>query len=114
LKIQPRTARGVRAARVLAMKWANGGADRARRPKYLPVVLAPEEVKRVLDAVEGADGALRLMCGLLYGADLRRAECCQLRVHALDLARGQITVRHGKGAKDRAVMLPRTLRPELA
>jgi integron integrase len=87
---------------------------RARRPKYLPVVLAPEAVKRVLDVVEGGEGAFGLMCGLLYGSGLRRAECCDLRVHDLDLARGQITVRHGKGAKDRVVMLPRTLRAELS
>jgi integrase len=44
---------------------------------------------------------------------LRREECCTLRVHHLDLGRHQITVRHGKGGKDRVVMLPRSLRPEL-
>jgi integrase len=98
---------------VLGLELGNLDAVRARRPKYLPVVLAPENVKRVLDAVEGGEGTFGLMCGLLYGAGLRRAECCALRVHDLDLARGQITVRHGKGAKDRVVMLPRKLRPDL-
>jgi integron integrase len=98
---------------VLGLELGNLDAVRARRPRYLPVVLAPEEVKRVLDAVEGADGTFALMTGLLYGAGLRRAECCELRVHHLDPARGQILVRHGKGGKDRIVMLPRTLLPGL-
>ena len=52
-------------------------------------------------------GVFRLMASLLYGAGLRRLECCQLRVHDLDLGRQQILVRHGKGGKDRIVMLPR-------
>jgi integron integrase len=51
------------------------------------------------------------MADLLYGAGLRRLECCRLRVKDLDLERGQILVRGGKGDKDRVVMLPRKLRP---
>jgi integron integrase len=94
---------------VLELELPRLDAVRARRPKYLPCVLSPEEVGRVLGAIEGANGAFGLMAGLLYGAGLRRAECCQLRVHDLDLARGQIHVRHGKGAKDRVVMQPRSL-----
>jgi integron integrase len=86
---------------------------RARRPKRLPTVLSPEEVRRFLDAVEGGDGLYRLMAGLLYGTGLRRQEACQVRVHDLDLVRHQLTVRHGKGGKDRVVMLPRSLAPEL-
>jgi integron integrase len=86
---------------------------RARRPKRLPGVLSPEEVGRFLAAVEGNDGLYRLMARLLYGTGLRRQECCQLRVHDLDLARHQLTVRHGKGGKDRVVMLPRSLEPDL-
>jgi integron integrase len=76
-------------------------------------VLAPEEVRCFLDAVEGGDGLYRLMARLLYGTGLRRQECCQLRIHDLDLGRYQLTVRHGKGGKDRVVMLPRSLRPDL-
>jgi integrase len=99
---------------VLGLELGQLDAIRARRPKYLPTVLAPEEVKRVLAAIEGGDGVFRLVASLLYGAGLRRAEACSLRVHDLDLARGQIHVRHAKGAKDRVVMLPRTLRADLA
>jgi integron integrase len=86
----------------------------ATRPVRLPVVLSRDEVRRVLEAVEGAEGAYRLMADLLYGAGLRRLECCRLRVKDLDLERGQILVRGGKGDKDRVVMLPRKLRPALA
>jgi integron integrase len=98
---------------VLGLELGQLDAIRARRPKYLPTVLAPEEVQLVLAAIVGGEGVFRLMAGLLYGAGLRRSECCSLRVHDLDLARGQITVRHAKGAKDRVVMLPRSLRPAL-
>jgi integron integrase len=88
-------------------------AVRARRGKRLPVVLSPEEVAAVLARVEGADGAFHLMARLLYGAGLRLMECCRLRVKDLDLSRGQIIVRAGKGNKDRVVMLPRSARADL-
>ena len=55
----------------------------------------------------------RLMAGLCYGAGLRREECCRVRVHDVDMARQQIIVRHGKGGKDRVVMLPKAAPPEL-
>lgn len=88
-------------------------ALRARRPQRLPVVLSPEEVRQLLDGVRGGDGVFRLMAGLCYGSGLRREECCRLRVHDLDLRRDQITVRHGKGGKDRVVMLPKSRRAAL-
>src|SRR5262249_16748570 len=47
-----------------------------------------------------------LMAGLMYGAGLRLLECCRLRVKDVDLERGQLTIRGGKGDKDRYVMLP--------
>ncbi len=98
---------------VLGIDLPRLDALRAKRPKRLPTVLSAEEVRRFLDAVEGGDGLYRLMAGLLYGTGLRRQECCQVRVHDLDLARHQITVRHGKGGKDRVVMLPRSLGAQL-
>jgi len=98
---------------VLGIELPRLDAVRARRPKRLPIVLSPAEVRQLLDAVEGGKGVFHLMGGLLYGAGLRRFECCQLRVHDLNLDRHQIVVRHGKGGKDRVVMLPRLLVPEL-
>ncbi|MSU80452.1 MAG: integron integrase [Gemmataceae bacterium] len=98
---------------VLGMELGRLDAVRARRPKRLPTVLAPEEVAAVLALVEGADGVFALMARLLYGCGLRIMECCRLRVKDIDLARGQIMVRQGKGAKDRVVMLPRSARADL-
>ena len=98
---------------VLGMELPRLDAFRARRPKRLPTVLDPGEVRQLLDAVRGGEGVFRMMAGLCYGAGLRREECCRLRVHDLAVERGQIVVRHGKGGKDRVVMLPRSLVPEL-
>jgi integrase len=85
---------------VLEMDLGHFEAVRARRPKRLPVVLAPEEVAAVLPKVEGAEGLFRLMARLLYGCGLRVLECCRLRVHDVDLRRTQIVVRGGKVPQD--------------
>ena len=79
------------------------GVVRAKRPKRLPVVLTPDEVRRTLAAMEGT---CRLIALLLYGAGLRLIESLRLRVQDLDWDRGEILVRHGKGGKDRRTMLP--------
>ena len=84
---------------VLAIELPRIDALRARRPKRLPAVLSPEEVAQLLDAVQGGDGVFRLMARLLYGTGMRREECCKLRVQELDLGRGQIVIRHGKGGR---------------
>jgi len=83
---------------------------RARRPSRLPVVLSREEVQRLLHAMEGTLG---LITRLLYGTGLRLMEGLRLRVKDVDFERGQITVREGKGDKDRIVMLPLALRDPL-
>lgn len=83
-------------------------AERARRSTYLPTVLSPGEVTRVLSAM--TPGSMhRLMVELIYGTGLRLNECCTLRIRDLDFDRASILVRQAKGRKDRAVMLPRTL-----
>ena len=97
---------------VLGIDLPKVDAVRAKRPKRLPTVLSPEEVRLLLDSVVGGEGAFRLMAGLLW-CGLRREECCRVRVHDLDLGRRQIVVRHGKGGKDRVVMLPRSLQKDL-
>lgn len=98
---------------VLEIDLGRFEAVRARRPKRLPVVLAQDEVAAVLARVEGGEGTFRLMARLLYGCGLRLMECCALRVKDIELARGQIVVRGGKGNKDRVVMLPRSVREDL-
>ena len=82
------------------------GVIRARRPKRLPVTLTRDEVRAV---VANLDGGSRLMASLMYGGGLRLSECLRLRVQDLDFERGEITVRSGKGGKDRVTMLPRSL-----
>jgi integrase len=88
---------------VLEIELGRFDAVLARRPKRLPVVLSAEEVRRVLDHVEGGEAVFRLMARLLYGCGLRLLEACRLRVKDIDLERGQIIVRAGKGNKDRIV-----------
>jgi integron integrase len=100
-------------SQVLGMELGRFEAIRARRAKRLPVVLAPEEVAVVFNHVVGGEGVFQLMARLLYGSGLRLMECCQLRVKDLQLPRGQIVVRAGKGNKDRVVMLPRSARDHL-
>jgi len=61
-------------------------------------VLTRDDVKRVIDGMEGTP---RLVAALLYGSGLRVLECLQLRVKDIDFAPHEITVRGGKGDKDR-------------
>jgi integron integrase len=90
-------------------------AARARRSRRLPVVLSRDEVGQLLRAIDSlaTDEPYGLMARLMYGAGLRLMECCRLRVKDVDLQRHQVTVRQGKGDKDRAVMLPQAARPAL-
>jgi integron integrase len=83
---------------------------RAKRPTRLPIVLTRDEVRAVLEQL---DGAPRLMAYLLYGAGLRLLECCRLRVQDVDIRANQITVRAGKGDKDRVTMLPAAIKADL-
>ena len=87
-----------------------GGVVRARKPQRVPVVMTRGEVQAVLAELEGDRW---LMAALMYGAGLRLSECLHLRVQDIDFARGEITVRNGKGAKDRVTMLPDSLRGPL-
>jgi integron integrase len=93
----------------LELGWLDG-VERARRPAKLPVVFTKEEADRVLGALRGTT---KLMARLLYGTGLRLMECVRLRVKDVDFGYLQITVREGKGAKDRVTMLPVSLVEEL-
>ncbi len=83
---------------------------RANRPRRLPVVLSRDEVRRVLAELEHP---YRLMGQLMYGSGLRMLECLRLRVKDIDIERAEITVREGKGDKDRVTMLPGLLHEPL-
>lgn len=83
---------------------------RAKRSRHLPVVLTRQEVRRVLDEMNGVYG---LMARLLYGTGMRLMECVRLRVKDVDFERLEIIIRDGKGAKDRVTMLPESIAQDL-
>jgi Phage integrase, N-terminal SAM-like domain/Phage integrase family len=93
----------------LDFPWLEG-VTRAKRPQRLPVVLSRAEVERLLTML---DGEAWLMSALLYGSGMRLMECMRLRVKDIDFERRQIAVRNGKGAKDRQVPLPDSVRDRL-
>jgi integron integrase len=84
---------------------------RAKRPKRLPVVLSRTEVRALLNQLQHERW---LMATILYGTGLRLMECLRLRVKDIDFDRNQITVREGKGNKDRLTMLPAAVKEPLA
>ena len=75
----------------------------AREPRKLPVILGADEVVRFLEAVPSLKTRTALTTA--YAAGLRASEAVSLEVADIDSARMLIQVRHGKGAKDRTVML---------
>ena len=77
--------------------------ERAHKPARVPVVLTRDEVNKIFGRMHGTP---KLMAGLLYGSGLRLMECVRLRVKDIDFGYLRITVRDGKGAKDRITMLP--------
>lgn len=74
----------------------------ATRQRQLPAVLSKDEVKRIVEQLSGRN---RLIIELLYGSGLRVNEALQLRVQDIDLQRCALTVRNGKGRKDRQTLL---------
>jgi integron integrase len=83
---------------------------RAKQSEHLPVVLTRDEVRRVLSHFSGTPW---LIANLLYGTGMRVQECLHLRIKDLELTRGEIVVRDGKGSKDRVTVLPASLAPHL-
>jgi len=84
---------------------------RARRPEHLPIVLTRDEVRAILQHLNGVP---RLLALLFYGAGLRLLEGARLRVQDVDFGANLIVVRNGKGAKDRVTMLPTAVKEDLA
>jgi integron integrase len=86
------------------------GFVRARRRVRAPVVLSREECDRLFEAMEGTP---RLMAELMFGSGIRLMELLRLRVKDVDLERGVLVVRAGKGDKDRVTVLPERLQERL-
>ena len=83
---------------------------RARRGARVPVVLNRAECERLFEALEGTP---RLMAELMFGSGVRLMELLRLRVKDVDLERGQLIVRAGKGDQDRVTVLPERLQEKL-
>ena len=83
---------------------------RARRRVRVPVVLNRAECERLFEAMEGTP---RLMAELMYGSGVRLMELLRLRVKDVDLERGQLIVRAGKGDQDRVTVLPELVQEKL-
>ncbi len=82
----------------------------AKRPERLPTVLTRQEAISVINQLTGTN---KLMAQLLYGSGLRLMECVRLRVKDIDFEYKTITVRDGKGEKDRVTPMPDSIIPHL-
>lgn len=91
------------------ISWVEN-VTRAKRPARLPVVMSKREVQAVMAHLQGN---YLQVAQLLYGSGLRLMECLRLRVKDVDFDFGQIFVRDGKGKKDRATVLPRSVEQAL-
>jgi integron integrase len=83
---------------------------RASRPKRMPDAFTRQEAKQVIAHLKGV---YWLVGNILYGSGLRLLECLRLRVKDIDFAQNTILVRGGKGDKDRATILPTTMKQRL-
>ena len=95
---------------VLGIEIEGVNAIRSKKPTKLPIVLSQREVQALLAAMSGING---LIANVLYGTGMRLMEVIRLRVQDIDFDRNEITVRSGKGAKDRVTMLPKSVKPLL-
>ena len=91
------------------LPWLNN-IGRPQQTKRIPSVLTKDEVAGLLAQM---DGVTALLARLLYGTGMRLMEGMRLRIKDVDFERHVIIVREAKGAKDRVVMLPRSLAPPL-
>ena len=93
----------------ITLPWMDD-VTRAKRSQRVPTVLSQTEVRALLASL---DGRPWLIASLLYGTGMRLMECLRLRVKDIDFGRSEITIRDGKGGKDRRTMLPRSLKEPL-
>ena len=89
----------------IELPWLNEVVT-AKQRERLPVVLTRPEVSALLQRMQGLHG---LLAALLYGTGMRLLEALRLRIKDVELARREITIRSGKGGKDRVTVLPENL-----
>ncbi len=90
------------------------GVKLRKTEQRVPVVLSKREMGELLHDMKESEGRYSLAAELQYGAGLRLSELMGLRIKDVDLDRGTLTVRQGKGDKDRVTVLPKSLREALA
>jgi len=88
---------------VLQQELVGINAVRAKKSRYLPTVLTPDEVQRVISHLYGV---YKLVVQLLYGSGLRLSEGLELRIKDIDFAQQQLVIRDTKGKESRVTMLP--------
>ena len=93
-------------SKVLQVPLKGVNASRSRKEPRIPVVLSKEEVSDILILLEGTTG---LIVKILYAGGLRISEAVRLRVQDIDFGFKQITIRDGKGKKDRVTPLANNL-----
>ncbi len=86
------------------------GFNRVQQRQRIPVVMTPKEVLSVLAQLSGS---MALMARVMFGSGLRVEECCTLRIKDIDFDSSNISVRNGKGSKDRTTVLPSSLKLDL-
>jgi len=96
--------------KVLNQPLGELGFKLATKPRYIPTVLTPLEVKLIFENLQGVH---RLIVELMYGSGLRVSECLRLRVHDLNFNQGSVVVHNGRGDKDRVSILSQRLKPML-
>ncbi|MDB4437993.1 integron integrase [bacterium] len=99
--------------RVCGIKEPVFGVKLRKTGQRVPVVLSKNETQVILDEMKKSEPRYSLMTALQYGAGLRISELVRLRVKDVDLDRGTLTVRIGKGNKDRMTVIPKSLLKEL-
>ena len=97
-------------AKFMEMPVHDLGFKLAKKPRHLPTVLTVSETSVILNQFNGVH---RLIIELMYGSGLRVSECLRLRVQDFDFDKNSLTVRDGKGSKDRVTLLSRGLKEEL-
>jgi len=90
------------------------GVKLRKTSQRVPVVLSKAETGKVLAEMDFSESRYALTAALQYGAGLRLSELVSLRIKDVDLDRGTLTVRQGKGDKDRVTVIPKSLRDALA
>lgn len=96
--------------KVLNKPLGDLGFSLATKQRVLPIVLSQLEVKSIIQMLDGRN---RLIVELMYGSGLRVSECLRLRVQDIDLNRQSLTIKDGKGNKDRQTLLSPRLIPDL-